>query len=128
MRKTTLLCVLISACGSPKQAAHENRGNARASKAADAAMRLIRAGNYIAGSTRAERDEAYNDYQRTSGHDGARKHRWFEREQQRHDASLDAYRLDATLVTNAEYSIPAAPKKYIIISPLQKIPMKAPRS
>jgi formylglycine-generating enzyme required for sulfatase activity len=77
---------------------------APASRAADAAMLSIPAGPYRRGSDRAERDQAYDDYQATAGHDGARKHRWFEHEEAPGRGELPAYALDRTPVTQAAYA------------------------
>nr|HEX4312787.1 SUMF1/EgtB/PvdO family nonheme iron enzyme [Kofleriaceae bacterium] len=67
-------------------------------------MIAIPAGAYIAGSTRAERDRAYDDYLATAHADTARAQHWFEREAPRHTAELPAFRVDATPVTNAAYA------------------------
>ena len=80
------------------------RSDAPHSVAADAAMIAIPAGSYIAGSTPEEREQAYTDYLRTAGHDAARRNRWFEREPQRHNASLPGFRIDQTQVTQAAYA------------------------
>jgi formylglycine-generating enzyme required for sulfatase activity len=68
-------------------------------------MALVPAGPYVAGSTAAERAQAYADAARTAGDDRARRGRWFEREEERHAATLahDVW-LDRTLVTNAAYA------------------------
>lgn len=66
-------------------------------------MILIPAGQYIAGSTQEERAAAYDDYLSTAGHDTARENKWFEGEEDRHVAMLEAYRIDLMPVTQAEY-------------------------
>ena len=104
-------------------ASHAPRGRVPtgpASRAADAAMLLVPAGAFIAGSTRDERERAYADYlaaasddprHRRKGDDDlgptadhARAGRWFDREAPRHHASLAAFLLDTTPVTNAAYA------------------------
>lgn len=74
------------------------------SRAADRDMIDIAAGPFIAGSTPEERERAYADARRTSGRDIARRNGWFEREDARHRASLPAFRLDRTAVTQAAYA------------------------
>jgi len=75
------------------------------SRAADAAMLLVPAGAYVAGSTAEERAQAYADAERSAGDARARRGRWFEREEERHPATLaHAVRLDRTLVTNGAYA------------------------
>ncbi|MCG8418358.1 MAG: formylglycine-generating enzyme family protein [Proteobacteria bacterium] len=74
------------------------------SQAADRRMITVGAGDYIAGSTPEEREQAYDDYRATAGHDGARRFQWFEREEDRHVAHLDRYRIDQTPVTNVAYA------------------------
>ena len=67
-------------------------------------MIMIPAGDYIAGSTPEEREEAYGDYLRTAGHDAARRNRWFEREIERTTATLPGFRIDQTQVTQVAYA------------------------
>jgi formylglycine-generating enzyme required for sulfatase activity len=74
------------------------------SRAADAQMVPVPAGPYIAGSTLEERDQAYDDYRNTAGHDDAREHRWFAGEDDRHPAQLGGFLLDLMPVTNAQYA------------------------
>jgi len=74
------------------------------SLAAEAAMVAIPAGRYIAGSTRAERDAAYEAYRASAGHDAARTHGWFENEDERHEAELPAFRIDRVPVTQAAFA------------------------
>lgn len=101
------LAIAVAGCsGGPRGTAEPiyRGGAAPASIAADRAMIHIPAGSYIAGSGSAERNTAYADYERTAGHDGAREHNWFEREQPRHEANLIPYWIDRTPVTNAAYA------------------------
>jgi toxoflavin biosynthesis protein ToxD len=79
-------------------------GPAPLSLAADAQMVSIPAGRSVAGSTPEERALAYDDFLATAGHDGARDHRWFEREEDRHIVSMPAFRIDTMPVTNAAYA------------------------
>ena len=73
-------------------------------RAANDAMPVVPAGEYVAGSTPAERQQAYADYAESSGNDAARTGRWFAAEEARHTASLPAFRLDRTHVTMAMYA------------------------
>lgn len=79
-------------------------GDASLSRAADASMLVIPAGNYVSGSTPEEREQAYDDYRATSGHDGARTNRWFKRETDRHMVTLPEFRIDQSPVTNGAYA------------------------
>lgn len=79
-------------------------GNASQSRAADKVMVEVPAGPYIAGSTPEERQSAYEDYLTTSGRDTAREKGWFEHEEDRHRARLEAFRMDLTPVTNGAYA------------------------
>jgi formylglycine-generating enzyme required for sulfatase activity len=79
-------------------------GDAPISRAADRGMLAIPAAKAIVGSTPQEREQAYQDYRRTSGHDSARRGKWFAREEERHAVNLPAYRIDQTPVTNAAYA------------------------
>jgi formylglycine-generating enzyme required for sulfatase activity len=74
------------------------------SRAADVHMVAIPAGNYVSGSTPEEREAAYADYLATAGHDAAREHDWFGREEDRHVAELAGFQIDLMPVTNAEYA------------------------
>lgn len=67
-------------------------------------MITVAEGRYIAGSTIEERERAYADYRATAGHEGARKHRWFEFEEDRHPATLPGFRIDLQPVTQAAYA------------------------
>jgi len=73
-------------------------------RAADAAMILVPPGPFLAGSTQTEREQAYLDADRTSGHDWARRGLWFDNEEPRHEVELPAFWLDRTHVTNAAYA------------------------
>ncbi len=112
---TALSGLAVTACGharpdsasasrqGPAIIPHYRGSPAPHSRSADGDMLAIAAGNYIAGSTEDERERAYLDYRRTAGHDGARRHRWFAREQPRRSAYLGAFVIDRHLVTNAAY-------------------------
>ncbi len=93
-----------TAASSQNQRVRYNGGDAPLSRAADASMRLIPAGHYIAGSTKEERAAAYDDYNRTSGNDAARRNKWFDAEQWRQRRKLPAYKIDLSPVTNAAYA------------------------
>jgi len=62
------------------------------------AMALVPAGPAILGSDEAERAFGYS-----IGGEGARRFRWFDREQPRHVAALPAFRIDLAAVTQAAY-------------------------
>jgi formylglycine-generating enzyme required for sulfatase activity len=102
--RAALALALIAACSPP--AAHHAAGPAGAalSLAADAQMIVIPAGQYIAGSTPEEREQAYDDFLAASGSNAARAHGWFDVEEDRHPTELPAYRLDLMPVTNAAYA------------------------
>lgn len=113
MRKLmcTLLAMVGAACGAsrpPSPAAptggHYGGGDAPHSQAADRMMLAIPAGPYIAGSTPEERARAYDDSLATSGRDSARKLKWFDREEDRHQAELPGFRIDQQPVTQAAYA------------------------
>ena len=78
-------------------------GDAAMSRAADAQMVHIPAGQFIAGSTLEERAAAYDAFLASAGHDGARERGWFEREADRHLDDLPAFALDLAPVTQAQY-------------------------
>lgn len=103
-----LLAALVASGCHSKAAASDPElyrgGDAPLSRAADNAMIHIPAGAFIAGSTRSERDAAYDAYKETAGQDGARKSRWFERERDRQRVTIGAYRIDMTPVTMAAYA------------------------
>lgn len=79
-------------------------GEAPHSQAADRMMLTIPAGQYIAGSTPEEREQAYDDHRETAGNDAAREHRFFAREADRHVETLPGFRIDQHPVTNAAYA------------------------
>jgi len=98
---------LLAACGSRPPRAEPSLyrgGNAPISRAADAAMIQIGAGGFTRGSTPEERERAYQDYERTAGHDAARRGKWFEREHSWQRGYLEAYAIDLAPVTNAAYA------------------------
>jgi formylglycine-generating enzyme required for sulfatase activity len=97
-------CAACAACGAPPPPAQPGAAAAPLSLAADARMVLIPAGSYIAGSTPEERAAAYDDYRASAGHDGARDHKWFEREEDRRATTLHAFRLDLMPVTQVAYA------------------------
>ena len=96
--------VWLAGCGSAHLAAPGAAAHAPLSLAADERMIVVPAGRFIAGSTPEERGAAYDDYQTTAGNDTARSERWFERESDRHSATLPAFRLDFMAVTQAQFA------------------------
>jgi len=106
--------LLFAACSSkPEVLRPTNASLAPLSLAKDQHMVLIAAGQYVAGSTPEERTAAYDDYLTTAGHDTARENKWFEGEEDRHVATLDAYKIDLMPVTQAEYAEFVAAKQAI---------------
>ncbi len=107
--RETIIAVLglaaLAACGAgQRRAGPDAAAAAPISRAADAAMLPVPAGPYVAGSTGAERAQAYADAERSAGDPRARRGHWFEREEERHEATLArAALVDRTLVTNAAY-------------------------
>jgi formylglycine-generating enzyme required for sulfatase activity len=103
--KRFAVVVVVAACSSKADPAHPTSAAvAPLSLAADQHMIAIPAGQYVAGSTIEERQAAYDDYQKTAGHDTAREKKWFEGEDDRHVVVLPAYRIDLMPVTQAEYA------------------------
>lgn len=100
------MVLAIAACGGGGGAkvAHPHAGHAPLSLAADEHMVLIPDGKYIAGSTPEERGAAYDDYQHATSTDLAREQRWFEAEEDRHQTTLPAFRIDLMPVTQAQYA------------------------
>jgi formylglycine-generating enzyme required for sulfatase activity len=96
----------LAGCGGHAAAPTAAPGTAAAplSLAADARMIEIPAGNYIAGSTPEERAGAYDDYERTAGHDAARQKSWFAHEEDRHITKLPAFKIDFMPVTQVAYA------------------------
>ncbi|HEX2686806.1 MAG TPA: SUMF1/EgtB/PvdO family nonheme iron enzyme [Kofleriaceae bacterium] len=103
----SLVLVMAACSAGPTQA--QKTTSARAahaplSLAADDRMIAIPAGRFIAGSTPEERATGYDDYFRTSGRDDARAHAWFDREADRHVATLPGFRIDLMPVTQAQFA------------------------
>ena len=100
-----LAITICAACGSPPAPAHPSAAKAQLSVAADAQLVVVPGGQYIAGSTPEERAAAYDDFQSTAGHDGARTSKWFEREEDRHLVEkMGPFRIDLKPVTQVEYA------------------------
>ncbi len=64
----------------------------------------IPAGDYIAGSDRAEREAAYRLDEAAYGHSITRKGRWYEDEPARATRRSAAYAITRTLITNVQYA------------------------
>ena len=64
----------------------------------------VPAGPFIAGSDRAEREQAYRLDERAYGHSITREQRWYEGERARERVELPAFAIMRTLVTNADYA------------------------
>jgi len=97
------LLVVLAACGSSPPTVQPSHAGGQLSRAADARMVTVPAGQYIAGSTPEERTTAYDDYFDTAGQDGAREHKWFDREEDRHISKLGVFRIDLMPVTQVEF-------------------------
>ena len=65
----------------------------------------IPAGTFIEGSDRAEREYAYQLDEAAYGHSRTRKWKWYESERKRAEATLPAYRITRTLITNRQYRV-----------------------
>jgi formylglycine-generating enzyme required for sulfatase activity len=106
--KIAVLMALVAGCGSQEPASKSPslyRGSpAPISRAADDAMVNIPAGGFVRGSTREQREAAYDDYLATAGRDTARRGRWFERERESQRFILDPFAVDLAPVTNAAYA------------------------
>ena len=99
------IAALVAGCGGAQVGASEaSTAHAPLSLAADDRMIVVPAGRYIAGSTPEERAAAYDDFQATAGDDTARTEQWFDREADRHSATLAAFRLDLMPVTEAQFA------------------------
>jgi len=100
--------LIVAACSSTTSSTPGSSAPGRAiaplSLAADDAMIAIPAGQYIAGSTPEERAAAYDDYRASSGQDTARARGWFDHEEERHVATLPAFRIDLMPVTQTQYA------------------------
>ena len=99
-----LLLVAIAGCPASNRVGRPSKEPAQLSRAGDAQLVTIPAGQYVAGSTPEEREAAYDDYLATAGHDAAREAGWFAREADRHVVELPAFRIDLLPVTNAQYA------------------------
>ena len=64
----------------------------------------VPAGPFIQGSDRAEREAAYRLDERAYGHAVTRKNRWYESEPVRRTATLPAFAITRTQITNAQYA------------------------
>jgi len=102
------LVIVMAACSTvptaAQQATSARVARAQLSLAADDRMIVIPAGRYVAGSTPEERSAACDDYLRTAGRDDARTQAWFDREADRHVATLPAFRIDLMPVTQAQFA------------------------
>ncbi len=64
----------------------------------------IPAGNFLMGSTQTQVGQGYRISAQGYGHDGVRKAGWFDNEKPQRRLNLDAYNIQKTAVTNAEYA------------------------
>ncbi|MBA3463063.1 MAG: SUMF1/EgtB/PvdO family nonheme iron enzyme [Deltaproteobacteria bacterium] len=94
-----------SACGSEKpRPVHPQASLAPLSLAADDRMIVVPDGKYIAGSTPEERQGSYDDFATATTTDSAREQKAFDREEDRHQVTLPAFRIDFMPVTQAQYA------------------------
>lgn len=63
----------------------------------------IPAGDFITGSNKAEREMAYTLDEKAYGHSVTRKQRWYDFEDKRATATLPAFAISKTPITNAQY-------------------------
>lgn len=105
MTRLVIAAALLTACSAPVvEAVHPHAAQAPLSIAADRRMIAIPAGLFIAGSTPEERAQAYDDYQHTANNDTARERKWFDREEDRRQVTLEAYLIDLFPVTQAQFA------------------------
>ncbi|CAN5860511.1 hypothetical protein BH11MYX3_BH11MYX3_05320 [soil metagenome] len=105
MRRVVIACVLIAGCGNgAARVEHPEAAHAQLSLAADDRMVLVPEGKFIAGSTLEERGAAYDDYQAATSTDAARERKWFDREEDRHQITLPAFKIDLMPVTQSQYA------------------------
>lgn len=82
---------------------HAGLGVSRAETIELPQLIAIPAGEYVAGSDEDEREAAYRLDEKAYGHSNTRQWGWYDREQPRHTASLPAYCILRTPVTNRQY-------------------------
>ncbi len=104
---TALVLSLVSGCGA-SLAAKPGGGASPVGKdsAADQIPRLTRipAGHFIAGSSRAEREQAYRLDEAAYGHSVTRRDRWYENEAARGTRHTLSYGITITPITNDQYA------------------------
>lgn len=64
----------------------------------------VESGAFVYGSDRAEREAAYRLDEAGYGHSYTRKHEWYENEPDRGEATLSAFEITRTPITNAQYA------------------------
>jgi formylglycine-generating enzyme required for sulfatase activity len=104
VRCAVVMFALVACSGTQGPVRPDDRDVGPMSRAADAQLVSIPAGQYVSGSTPEERESAYDDYLTTAGHDGAREHDWFGKEAERQVAESGAFQIDLMPVTNAQYA------------------------
>ncbi len=105
MSRFGITWVVAVGCGTTApRVEHPDAARAQLSLAADDRMVLVPAGKFIAGSTPEERGAAYDDYLAATSSDAARERKWFDREQDRHQITLPAFKIDLMPVTQAQYA------------------------
>jgi formylglycine-generating enzyme required for sulfatase activity len=89
---------LAGGCAGPAEPA-----SAAASAVEAPATVVVAGGPFVAGSDRAEREQAYRLDQAAYGHDVTRRQRWYEGERARAEIDLPTFRIMTTPVTNGQY-------------------------
>ena len=112
MSRCAIACMSVAGCGTTgPRVEHPDAAHAQLSLAADDRMVLVPAGKFIAGSTLEERGAAYDDFQAATATDAAREGKWFDREEDRHQITLPAFKIDLMPVTQAQYAELVATQK-----------------
>jgi formylglycine-generating enzyme required for sulfatase activity len=102
---TRAIVILLAACGgAAPRAEHPGAARAPLSLASEDQMVAIPEGKYIAGSTPEERAASYDDYQAATTLDTARELKVFDREEDRHQEMLAAFKIDLMPVTQAQFA------------------------
>jgi formylglycine-generating enzyme required for sulfatase activity len=103
VRRVAVACAL-GACGGTHGTPLPSGARAQLSLAADVRMITIPPGKYIAGSTPEERGASYDDFLAATSTDTAREHAWFDHEEDRHQTTLPAFKIDLMPVTQGQFA------------------------
>ncbi len=104
--KRQIAAALVGLCFNCGQKPSVSPGavSAPLSRKADSQMLIVKAGQYVSGSTTEEREKAYQSYFETYGRDSARRAKWFQFEEAASEKHLGAYRFDKYPVAQAEFA------------------------